>query len=75
MALKGKYVFGQSEGYSRDADKRAFQRLVVEMKNLIPIEGDPFIIDQEEARPVFEIRAPKGVKDWRMDLMAEDDWG
>jgi hypothetical protein len=73
MALNGNYVFGQSEGKSRDADKRAFQRLVIEMKNLIPIEGEPFFIDQEEARPVFEIRAAKGVKDWRVDLMAEDD--
>jgi hypothetical protein len=75
MAFNGRYVFGQSDGSSRDADKRAFQRLVLEIKNLLPIEGEPFDIDKEEARPIFEIKPSKEIKAWRMGSPSEEEWG
>lgn len=75
MAFNGRYVFGQSDGSSRDADKRAFQRLVLEIKNLLPIEGEPFDIDKEEARPIFEIKPSKEIKAWRMGSPSENEWG
>lgn len=74
MAFNGRYVFGQSDGSSHDADKRAFQKLVIEIKNLLPIEGEPFDIDTEEARPIFEIKPSKEIKAWRMGSPSEDEW-
>lgn len=62
MARKGSYEFGTSEGHSIDADRRAMQRLAREMKDLVPIEGEPFILDHEEARPVFDVVLPKGIR-------------
>jgi hypothetical protein len=33
---------------------------------MAPIEGEPFDIDKEKARPNFEIKPSKEIKAWRM---------
>ncbi len=55
IADKGAFGFGARSDHRRPARKRSLQRLSCELRNLVPIEGEPFEIDFIEARPVFEI--------------------
>ena len=44
-------------------------------EQLEAIEGEPFDIDKQEARPIFEIKPSKEIKAWRMGSPSEDEWG